>query len=222
MALHSMAMRHGYDGIGLQNAATGWRSRAFAPVVSQPGQWQFATARRQKKSITTTLAIPLAKNAKICKVVQDSSRKQSMVYSDIQLYSAQCCNWFCFMSMDWVLAKDLAVKRLLSSETIAFTFTGLAACGTAYSSNLDISWRLKQIETNLKIEMHTQSHSQTCTIWRLVMSKLTKKVLVCTSNAEALRSGSTFTCPQSWTVNLNCAISCYFQGDVWTFTKSCT
>ena len=37
------------------------------------------------------------------------------------------------MPLDWVLAKDLAVKRLLRSETIAFTFTGLALCGTADS-----------------------------------------------------------------------------------------
>ena len=71
-------------------------------------------------------------------------------------------------------------------------------------------------------EKCTQSHFQTCNIRRLVMSNLTKKVLVCTSNAEALRSGSTFTCPQSWTVNLNCSISCYFQGSGKTFTKSCT
>ena len=71
MALHSIAIRHGYDGIALlQNAATGLSVEV--PSIRSSG----VTARSvticdratPKKSITTTLVTGLAKNAKLCKV----------------------------------------------------------------------------------------------------------------------------------------------------------
>ena len=158
-----------------------------------------------------------------CKALQDSSRKHSVIFSSESIATAAMLCLTLLHASGLSSRQGLDRKKATQKRNYSLHFHRPCIMRNRRQfEKLDISWYLKQFETrsNLNREIHTQytqSHSHTCTIRRLVMSKLTKKVLVCTSNAEALRSGSTFTCPQSWTVNLNCAISCYFQGSGRTF-----